>query len=60
MSSQRALSRAEAREVVKQISKKHGFVSDDILARIEPVEVREQIRDAMYVKDGLIGAAIIT
>lgn len=51
-------SRASARELVKSIAKKHGYLGEEILGRMEP-EVRREVEEAMLNKDELIGSSVM-
>lgn len=48
-----------ARELVEQITREHGHLSDEFLSRLEPSDRRE-IEYAMLRKDGMIGSSVIT
>ena len=49
----------KARALVNKITDDHGFVSEDDLATMTP-QVRERVRRAMFNKDQMIAASIIT
>lgn len=50
---------ARARALVEKITDDHGFVSEDHLATMTP-EVRERVKRAMFNKDQMIPASVIT
>jgi hypothetical protein len=48
-----------ARELVRQIAHRHGFVREATLARMLP-EDRLEVEEAMLMKDLMIGASVTT
>lgn len=48
---------AAARELVKSIAKDHGYLGDDVYARME-ADVRREVQEAMLAKDKLIGSSV--
>ncbi|GFF84697.1 conserved hypothetical protein [Aspergillus udagawae] len=48
-----------ARALVKQISKQHGYVGEELLSRIDP-DVRREVEEALLKKDAMIGSSVIT
>ena len=59
ISSERQLARHQARKLVEDIAKEHGFVSDRTYARMDPEMLRE-VEEALLNKDKLIGSSVIT
>ncbi|KAI1262212.1 hypothetical protein F5Y18DRAFT_398949 [Xylariaceae sp. FL1019] len=55
-------SRANARDLVRQITKDHGFVSPERLEQLETFdpELRRDIEEALLTKDKLIGSSVLT
>jgi hypothetical protein len=51
--------RAEARRLVKGIAKEHGYLSEDVLGRLDQ-ETHRQIEEALLKKDLMIGSLVIT
>jgi hypothetical protein len=51
--------RARARELVEQITKFHGHVSEEVLARIS-AEDRQIVKNALSAKDEMISTSITT
>ena len=52
-------SQKEAKALVAQIAKDHGYLGDEIYARMEP-DIRQQVMEALLTKDGIIGSSVIT
>jgi hypothetical protein len=48
-----------ARALVKQISKQHGYLGEEVLSRMDP-DVRREVEEAMLKKDAMIGSSVIT
>lgn len=48
-----------ARELVQEITRTHGHLSEEFLSELEPHQRRE-IEYAMLQKDGMIGSSTIT
>ncbi|KAJ3566247.1 hypothetical protein NPX13_g7209 [Xylaria arbuscula] len=55
-------SRASARELVRRITRDHGFVSPERLEQLETFdpELRRDIEEALLTKDRLIGSSVLT
>ncbi|KAI0157391.1 hypothetical protein GGR57DRAFT_510975 [Xylariaceae sp. FL1272] len=55
-------SRAAARDLVRKITKDHGFVSPERLEQLETFdpELRRDIEEALLTKDKLIGSSVLT
>ncbi|KAI0508878.1 hypothetical protein F5B22DRAFT_638424 [Xylaria bambusicola] len=55
-------SQASARELVRKITKDHGFVSPDRLEQLESFdpELRREIEEALLTKDKMIGSSVLT
>ncbi|KAI0182894.1 hypothetical protein EV127DRAFT_40641 [Xylaria flabelliformis] len=55
-------SRASARELVRKITKDHGFVSPERLEQLETFdsELQRDIEEALLTKDKMIGSAVLT
>ncbi|KAI0200443.1 hypothetical protein F4808DRAFT_470402 [Astrocystis sublimbata] len=55
-------SRASARELVRRITRDHGFVSPERLEQLETFdpELRRDIEEALLTKDMLIGSSVLT
>lgn len=51
--------RAEARRLVKEIAKEHGYLGEDVLGRLDR-ETRRQVEEALLKKDLMIGSSVIT
>lgn len=56
------MSQASARELVRKITKDHGFVSPDRLEQLEAFspELRREIEEALLTKDKIIGSSVLT
>jgi hypothetical protein len=48
-----------ARALVKQISKQHGYLGEEVLSRMDP-DVRREVEEALLKKDAMIGSSVIT
>ena len=48
-----------AREIVKEITRSHGFLDERIYAKMEP-DVRREVEEMMLIKDEMIGSSVIT
>ena len=53
------LDRSEARELVENIARGHGYISPETLAAIEP-GVRRLVEEALRNKDDRIASAVLT
>lgn len=55
-------SQASARELVRKITRDHGFVSPDRLQQLETFspELRREVEEALLTKDRLIGSSVLT
>ncbi|KAI1118839.1 hypothetical protein F5Y14DRAFT_397902 [Nemania sp. NC0429] len=55
-------SQASARELVRKITKDHGFVSPERLEQLETFdpELRREIEEALLTKDRMIGSSVLT
>ncbi|KAI1421444.1 hypothetical protein F5Y12DRAFT_767727 [Xylaria sp. FL1777] len=55
-------SQTSARELVRKITKDHGFVSPDRLEQLETFnpELRHEIEEALLTKDKMIGSSVLT
>ncbi|KAI3332562.1 hypothetical protein F4824DRAFT_475026 [Ustulina deusta] len=55
-------SQASARELVRKITKDHGFVSPDRFEQLETFdpELRREIEEALLTKDKMIGSSVLT
>lgn len=48
-----------ARDLVRQISKEHGYLGEEVLQRMEP-DTRRTVEEALLSKDLMIGSSVIT
>lgn len=48
-----------APEIVKEITRLHGFLDESVYAKMEP-DVRHEVEEAMLMKDEMIGSSVIT
>ncbi|GFF57726.1 hypothetical protein IFM61392_07789 [Aspergillus lentulus] len=48
-----------ARALVKQISKQHGYLGEEVLSRMDP-DIRREVEEALLKKDAMIGSSVIT
>ncbi|KAK2591572.1 hypothetical protein QQS21_010742 [Conoideocrella luteorostrata] len=53
-------SRQEARQLVLQIAKKHGYLNAEKFKKIEDDDLRHEIEESFMQKDLIIGASVIT
>ncbi|KAI0977216.1 hypothetical protein F4678DRAFT_468441 [Xylaria arbuscula] len=55
-------SQTSARELVRQITKKHGFISPDRFEQLETFDpgLRREIEEALLTKDKMIGSSVLT
>ena len=51
--------KASAREIVQNIAKDHGFVSEKSLEAMAP-EIRREVEEALLAKDKMIGSSVLT
>ncbi|RDH24776.1 hypothetical protein M747DRAFT_252824 [Aspergillus niger ATCC 13496] len=51
--------RERARKLVEGISKRHGYLGEDVLSQMSD-EVRRQVEEAMLRKDEMIGSSVVT
>jgi hypothetical protein len=54
-----SVTQAQARKVIEDIFKDNGSVSEASLAQIPPA-VRQEVEQALLIKDQKIGAAVLT
>ena len=59
MSLPNQFARDRARELVKEITRGHGFLDESTYARMNP-DVRREVEEAMLRKDEMIGSSVIT
>ncbi|KAF7179749.1 hypothetical protein CNMCM7691_008799 [Aspergillus felis] len=48
-----------AHALVKQISKQHGYLGEEVLSQMVP-DVRREVEEALLMKDAMIGSSVIT
>lgn len=53
------LDRQEARLLVEDIARSHGYIAPNILQTMEP-EVRDAVKQALKKKDDMIAASVFT
>lgn len=50
---------ARARSIIENISKEHGYLGDEVYARMD-AKTRRQIQEVLLKKNEMVGASIVT